>query len=142
VKSANKLLLFAGILSSIAALLHIAIIFGGARWYRFFGAGEEFASLADNGSWYPAIITFGIAVVLLVWALYAFSGAGLIARLPLLKAGLLVISTIYLMRGLAFIPALIVKPEIVDGFLVWSSLICLVYGVVYAAGTKQIWAKL
>ena len=77
-KQANKLLLFGGLLSAIAALLHIAIIIGGPQWYRFFGAGEELALMAEKGSWYPAVLTFGIAVVLLLWALYAFSGAGLI----------------------------------------------------------------
>ena len=141
-KQANKLLLFGGLLSGLAALLHIAIIIGGPQWYRFFGAGEELASMAEKGSWYPAVLTFGIAVVLLLWALYAFSGAGLIRRFPLLKVGLVVISAIYLIRGLAFIPAYIVKPEIVDDFLIWSSLICLVYGFSYAIGTRQVWAKL
>ena len=141
-KQANRLLLFSGVLSGIAALLHIAIIIGGPPWYRFFGAGEELASMAEKGSWYPAGLTFGIAVVLLLWALYAFSGAGLIRRLPLLKAGLAVISAAYLIRGFAFIPAYIVKPEIVDDFLIWSSLICLVYGYFYAIGTRQVWEKL
>ena len=141
-KQANKLLLFGGLLSGIAALLHIAIIIGGPQWYRFFGAGEELASMAEKGSWYPPVLTFGIAVVLLLWALYAFSGAGLIRRFPLLKVGLVVISAVYLIRGLAFIPAYIVKPEIVDDFLIWSSLICLVYGFSYAIGTRQVWAKL
>ena len=141
-KQANKLLLFGGLLSGIAALLHIAIIIGGPQWYRFFGAGEELASMAEKGSWYPAVLTFGIAVVLLLWALYAFSGAGLIRRFPLLKVGLVVISAVYLIRGLAFIPAYIVKPEIVDDFLIWSSLISLVYGFSYAIGTKQVWVKL
>ena len=141
-KQANKLLLFGGLLSGIAALLHIAIIIGGPQWYRFFGAGEELASMAEKGSWYPAVLTFGIAVVLLLWALYAFSGAGLIRRFPLLKVGLVVISAVYLIRGLVFIPAYIVKPEIVDDFLIWSSLICLVYGFSYAIGTRQVWAKL
>ena len=141
-KKANKLLLFAGVLSCVAALLHIAIIIGGPQWYRFFGAGEDLASMAENGSWYPAVLTFSIAVVLLVWALYAFSGAGLIRRFPLLKIGLVVISALYLIRGLAFIPAYIVQPKIVDEFLVWSSLICLVYGFSYAIGTKQVWENL
>lgn len=141
-KRPNRLLLLACVLSCVAALLHIAIILGGAGWYRFFGAGEEMASMAERGSWYPAIITFCIALVLFVWALYALSGAGLFRRLPLLKAGLVVISIVYLTRGAAIIPALIFMPGIVDGFLVWSSLICLVYGVVYAIGTRQVWDKI
>ena len=141
-KKANKLLLFAGVLSGVAALLHVAIIIGGAQWYRFFGAGEELASMAESGSWYPAMLTGAIAVVLLVWALYAFSGAGLMRRLPFLKAGLVIISALYLIRGLAFIPVYLVQPEMVDGFLVWSSLICLVYGLSYAIGTRQVWKNL
>jgi len=63
VKKANKLLLFAGALSGVAALLHVAIIIGGAEWYRFFGAGEELASMAKSGSWYPAVLTGAIAVL-------------------------------------------------------------------------------
>lgn len=141
-KNPNRLLLLAGTLSCVAALLHLAIIFGGTKWYRFFGAGEEMASMAESGSWYPTIITFCIALVLFVWALYALSGAGLFRRLPLLKAGLVAISIVYLIRGVALIPALIFIPGIVDGFMVWSSLICLVYGYVYAMGTKQVWDKL
>ena len=34
-KQANKLLLFGGLLSGVAALLHLAIIVGGPQWYRF-----------------------------------------------------------------------------------------------------------
>ncbi len=141
-KEANRLLVLGGALSTVAALLHVAIIIGGPRWYRFFGAGEELASMAENGDWIPIVLTFGIAVVLMIWALYAFSGAGLIKRLPFLKVSLVIISAIYLIRGIAIIPAYIVTPEIVDDFLVWSSFICLVYGLAYAMGTKQVWKKL
>ena len=98
----NKLLVFGGSLSMLAAVLHIAVIIGGPDWYRFFGAGEELAVMAERGSWYPALLTSGIVVVLFIWALYAFSGAGLLKRrLPLLRAGLVVIAAIYLIRGLA-----------------------------------------
>ena len=39
-----KIWLIAGaVLSGIAGLLHLAIILGGAPWYRFFGAGERMA---------------------------------------------------------------------------------------------------
>jgi hypothetical protein len=136
------MLLLGSALSCVASLLHIAIIFGGAQWYRFFGAGEEMATMAESGSWTPAAVTLCIALLLFVWSLYALSGAGLVRRLPLLRAGLVVISGIYLVRGIAFLPALLIKPEIVDGFLVWSSLICLGFGFFHAVGTRQVWAKL
>jgi len=142
VNRANKYLLVGGVLSGIAALLHIGIIIGGPEWYRFFGAGEELASMSEDGSFYPAIITFGIALVLFVWALYAFSGAGLIRRLPFLKLALILIAVIYLARGVAIVPAYFIVPELIDGFLVWSSLICLIFGISYALGTKQAWFRL
>ncbi|VAX01948.1 hypothetical protein MNBD_ALPHA03-2106 [hydrothermal vent metagenome] len=135
----NKSLLFGGILSSTAALLHIAIIIGGPDWYRFFGAGEEMAVMAEKGSWYPAFITSIIALILFIWALYAFSGAGLIRRLPFLKTALVIISALYLIRGLIFIPIYFLMPQIFDAFLIWSSAICLIFGISYALGTKEIW---
>jgi len=141
VKTLNFPLFLGGLLSMIAALLHVAIIIGGPNWYRFFGAGEQMALMAEQGSWYPPLVTSGIALVLFIWALYAFSGAGTIRKLPLLKTGLVIISGIYLLRGLAIIPAYFLMPEVIDNFLVWSSLICLLYGVTYATGTRKLFLQ-
>ncbi|HYD79186.1 MAG TPA: hypothetical protein VEC06_05210 [Paucimonas sp.] len=131
----NPELLIGGILSCVAALLHVAIIFGGGSWYRFFGAGERLASMSDAGSPVPGIITFGIAAVLLIWGLYGFAGAGWMSPLPFMKAALIAISAIYLLRGLAFIPVFFFAREQSDAFLLWSSLICLGYGTAYGLGT-------
>ncbi len=138
----NKFLIAGGVLSIIAAFLHIGIIIGGASWYRFFGAGEKMATMAENGNWYPTIVTLIISAVLFSWGLYAFSGAGLLFNLPFLKYVLLVISAIYLLRGLAFIPALLIMPDKVDSFLVWSSLLSLIFGLCHAIGTYQIYKAL
>ena len=138
----NYTLITGGALSIIASLLHIAIIIGGAEWYRFFGAGEELASMSENGSWYPGLLTFVISVVLFVWGLYAFSGARLIRKLPFLKIALVLIATIYLFRGIAIIPVYFFQRDIVDEFLIWSSAICLIYGVLYVVGTAQVWKEL
>jgi hypothetical protein len=136
----NILLIIGGVLSVLAALLHIAIIFGGSSWYRYFGAGEWMAKMSDQGSVIPGLITFGIAMVLFVWGLYAFSGAGLITiAFPLVKLALMAISIIYLIRGLVLFPALLLRPEIVDGFAIWSSLVSLVFGLCYAIGTVQVY---
>lgn len=96
-----------GWLSVAASLLHIGCIIGGPDWYRFFGAGEEMAQAAARGEWMPAIVTAGIAMVLAIWAAFAFSGAGRIMRLSLLRTGLIVISAIYLLRGLILLPLLL-----------------------------------
>ena len=138
----NPALVIGGWLSVAASLLHIGCIIGGPGWYRFFGAGEEMAVMAEQGSMTPTLLTLGIAAILAVWAAYAFSGAGLLPRLPLLRTGLVVISAIYLLRGLALIPALVINGASVIPFILWSSLIVLVYGIAYAVGTWTAWPHL
>ncbi|HEX8217283.1 MAG TPA: hypothetical protein VF577_07445 [Allosphingosinicella sp.] len=134
-------LIAGGLLSAAAAILHLAVIVGGPDWYRFVGAGEEMAQAAERGSPAPALITVGIATVLAIWAAYAFAGAGLIRRLPLMRVALVVISAIYLIRGLVLVP-LIARGATVDAFTLWSSLIVLVYGTAYAIGTYRVWPAL
>jgi hypothetical protein len=140
--SYNTWLVIGAVLSGIAALLHVAIIFGGAPWYRYFGAGEGMASAAAAGRFYPAAVTFGIALVLGIWAAYALAGAGVLAALPLLKTGLVTITAIYLLRGLAIIPLFIAAREQATPFLIWSSVICIGYGVVHLMGVVQVWGRL
>jgi hypothetical protein len=81
----NSFLLTGAALSAVAAVLHVGCIIFGGSWYRFFGAGERMVRLSASGSVTPAIITGGIAVVLTLWSLYAFSAAGVIPRLPLIR---------------------------------------------------------
>ena len=138
----NKSLILGGILSALAAILHVVVIAGGPAWYRFFGAGEEMAQAAERGSSTPALVTFAIAAILMVWALYAFSGAGVIRRLPLLRTALILISAVYLLRAFALLPVVILRPELVDTFAVVSSLVVLAYGLAYSIGTWTRWSAL
>ena len=138
----NAWLITGGWLSVTASLLHIACIFGGPDWYRFFGAGEGMARAAEEGSWVPAAVTAGIAAILAIWSAYAFSGAGLIVKLPLVRTALVLISLVYLARALLLIPTLILRPELVDTFAFWSSIVVLVYGIAYAVGTFRAWSSL
>jgi hypothetical protein len=140
--SLNYWLISGGILSAIAALMHIAIIIGGPDWYRFFGAGEGMARAAAQGRLMPTLITLGIATMLAIWAAYAFSGAGLIVRLPLLRPALVIISTIYLLRALAVVPFLLTPTEQSPAFWLVSSGIVLIYGLTYAIGTWRAWPEL
>jgi hypothetical protein len=137
----NYYLLAAGSLSALAAFIHLGCIYFGAPWYRFFGAGEQMALMAEQGLIKPTVITFFIAVVLSIWSLYAFSAAGIMARLPLIRLALCVIATIYCVRGLAgfyfvFNP-LGRSPE----FWIWSSVICLCIGALHLLGLQQQWAS-
>jgi hypothetical protein len=90
----------------------------------------------------PALVTSGIATVLAVWSAFALSGAGYILRLPLLRTGLVTITTIYLLRGALLIPAFLYVPYPEGAFDYWSSAIVLVYGVVYALGLILAWPAL
>ena len=135
-------LVVGGVLSASAALAHLAVIAGGPDWYRFFGAGEGMARAAARGELRPALITIGISVLLFVWAAYAFSGAGVIPRLPLLRTGLVAISAVYLLRGLAPIAILLFRPGLMSPFVWWSSAIVLLYGLAYAIGTWAAWPRL
>jgi hypothetical protein len=138
----NVFLVIAGILSATAALLHIGCIYYGAPWYRFFGAGEEMALLAEKGSIQPTLITSGIVVVLGIWSLYAFSAAGVIVRLPLIRLALLLITSIYLLRGIAGFFLINSPMGRTPEFWVWSSLICLGFGLIHLIGLKQQWVSL
>ena len=136
-------LIVGGWFSVATSLLHIGCIFGGPDWYRFFGAGEPVARAAERGSWVPALMAAGIASVLAIWATYAFAGAGLIRRLPLMRTALVAISAIYLVRGLVILhPPLMNRPDLSPGFMLWSSLIVLVIGAIYAIGTWRAWPSL
>lgn len=138
----NVCLIIAGILSAVVAILHIGCICFGAPWYRFFGAGEQMAVLAERGSIQPTLITSGIVLVLSIWSLYAFSAAGIIVRLPLLRLALILITSIYLLRGVAGFFLVNSPMGRSPEFWVWSSLICLSFGIVHLIGLKQQWANL
>lgn len=142
----NNLLFIAACLSFLASLLHISCIFGGGDWYRFFGAGEGMAQLAEAGDLYPTIVTLVIASILAIWGLYALSGAGIIFKLPLLRTCLVLITTVYLLRGIAglILPFVTKAPAIHQNsitFWLVSSAICFIFGTYYFLGTKKLWTK-
>jgi hypothetical protein len=138
----NPWLIVGGWLSIGAGLLHLAVIAGGPAWYRSVGAGEAMAQMAERGELLPALITTAVAAMLFIWSAFAFSGAGLIRRLPLLRTGLCVIAAIYLLRGLVLLPLLILRPPAATSFDWWSSAIVLLFGLAYAIGTWTSWPSL
>jgi hypothetical protein len=138
----NPFLITGAVLSALAAALHLGCIYFGASWYRFFGAGEKMAQLAEAGSSHPTKITLTITAVLLTWSAYALSGAGVLPRLPLLRPALCAITAVYLLRGFAFYPLMKVMPGNSLSFWLWSAAICAVFGIVHLIGLKQAWSTL
>lgn len=138
----SRLLLAAAAADAFAALLHLACIALGPPAYRWLGAGERMAQMAARGEAYPTLVTVAIAGVLLVWAVYALSGAGLVRRLPLTRLVLKAIAAVYLLRAAA---ASVLQPYFPgNGATFWwvSSLVCLLFGLLHALGLRQRWQAL
>ncbi len=133
-KQRKTILLIAGSLSLGLSLLHLVMIFIGAPAYDYFRAGPEMVEWAKAGSPIPAMVTGGVALVLLFFALYGFSGAGLIAPLRFQKWALPIIGIIFTLRGLAIflqIPGYLPENELRD---IIFSLVALITGLLYLTG--------
>jgi hypothetical protein len=138
----NPWLLAGGALSALASLAHLGCILGGPAWYRVFGAGEAMARMAARGSLRPTLITLAIAAMLVLWAAWAFSGAGLLPRLPLLKPALIAVTAVYLLRAAA-LPLMLGTMADRDRTFLWvSSAIVLAIGLIHAAGLWTGWDTL
>lgn len=139
-KKFKRVLVFAGVLSFAVALLHAAIGFS-PTLSLYFGAPE---ALVKN-IYTLIIVCLFIAVIIAIFGLYAISGAGYIRPLPWLKQILAVISGIYILKGLLFIPELMVVLGIFDmsipvapRFVVFS-IGSLLIGLIYLIGTIGGW---
>jgi hypothetical protein len=138
----NPWLIAGAVCSALAAALHLGCIVFGASWYRFFGAGERMARMAEAGHPYPAIVTLAIAVVLAVWSCYALAAAGVLGAPPLLRAGVVLITAVFLVRGIGAIPLVALLGAPLGPFWWWSSAICLGIGLLHLAGLLQVWERL
>jgi hypothetical protein len=96
--SLNNYLLLGGIASLLIALLHVILAIRPKIW-RYFGAAE-LTQMHQNGSPFTVLVSIGLALMFLAWGLYALSGAGVIRSLPWLKAILITIGIVYILRGL------------------------------------------
>ncbi len=138
----NVFLLSAAMFNGIAALVHVGCIIFGAPWYRFFGAGEQMALLAEQGSIRPTLITLFIVIVLLSWTLFTLSAARLIVKLPFLKLAVSMIALVYLSRGIGGLflinNPLGRSPE----FWLWSSLITLFIAMIHFVGLTKEWKNI
>lgn len=88
----------------------------------------------------------GAALVLVIFGLYALSGAGSIPRLPLLRLGLIGISSLFLLRGLFFILSLLIFLGVLKGEILIqgeiSTLVFLAAGIAYTVGTILNWKEM
>jgi len=133
-------LLIGAAFSAAAAVAHMACIVIGPKAYRFMGAGERMARAAEARQLRPTLVTLSIAGVLLIWAVFALSGAGVLRqRLPLTQWVLVAVSVVFMARSVAS-PLLKAKfPENSTAFWIVSSGICGLIGLLHAYGTWSLW---
>lgn len=137
----------AGALLLAGAAAHLLAIAGGPEWYAQLGAPTGLVEMARIGHPRAAATCVAIALLLGVLAAYAFSAAGTIGRLPLLRVVLAVAGAGLLARGAAFVPLILWRPELlaglcgrcqgVDGFVIATSALCLFLGACLLAGLAR-----
>ena len=135
VRGANWKLLLAGAGSLGISLLHFVIPMLGPGAFGYFGAAELMPAVRA-GSLLPAVLTWALAALFALFGTYAWSGAGLIRRLPGLRPALAFIALVYALRGLALFPE---SAQLLQGALspprrVVFSAVSLALGLLYAAG--------
>jgi hypothetical protein len=141
-KNYKRILLFIGVITIITAILHAAMGFS-PTVSLYFGAPEV---LVQND--YVLIIScILIAIIIAIFGLYAISGAGYIRPLPWIKQVLAAISSLFILRGILFIPELMIVLDFLDvsfpvapRYAVFSFGIFLV-GLVYSVGTVSGWSS-
>ena len=114
-----------------AAALHLAIVWGGPAWYRFFGAGQGMAAMAARGHPWPAMVTLGIASVLALFGAYALTAGGHFSQLPMPTEVLWGITALYGLRG--GLPLLLAPflPTMRTPFALWSSGACVLFALAH-----------
>ena len=128
----NYLLVVGGCFSLAFAALQISGIWWSPQAIRYLG-GPVDLSVKEPALY--AFLCLAFALIVALFGLYALSGAGQIRRLPLLRTALIIVTLIYLLRGLLVIPQIpvVMRHPSLFWFLIFS-VISLAVGVVYGAG--------
>lgn len=135
-RRARMALLLAAACSGLVATVHVGTVFGGAAWYRFFGAPWLAAKVERGDAVLPTAITFALALIFTACGLYALSAAGVLRRLARTRPVLLGIGALYLLRGLMVLPdlAAVIHGGIVPPRLFAFSAFSALAGVLYLVG--------
>jgi hypothetical protein len=141
-KDFRQRLSLAGIICFVLALFQVVIGFFPSL-SLYLGAPE---ALVKN-SFALIVASLFVAGVLVVFGLYALSGAGSIRKLPFLKQGLVAISCVFVIRGLLLLPELLVAVGVfhvsipVAPRFILFSLGSLFIGIIFIAGTIGGWSS-
>lgn len=127
------LLIVAGI-AVTTAIAHMSCIVIGPNCFRAQLAPEIIVKSAVEGTWIAPIGTLFVSVLFLVCAIYAVSATKLIKPVPMLRAGIFVISGLCLLRGIATIPIVVLYPNIITTFAIVAGFVWFASGVLCLIG--------
>lgn len=130
------LLLVGGGISALAATWNLLMILGGASWYAFARAPEYIVQSAREGALTAPVGAIAIATLMFICTLYAFFGAGVIRKIPMLKSALVTISLLCLIRG-AYVSPLFFKLHQLGVWHVVASSVWFFVGMCFLAGALQ-----
>jgi len=139
-KQFKYVLVFAAVLSLMVAIFQALIGFSPSISI-YFGAPET-VTMNDR---MLIVVSLLIAGIIALFGLYAVSGAGYIRTLPWLRHMLAAICCIYILRGIMFVPELLIVTGVLNSsmpvaprFIVFS-LVSLFIGLTYLTGTIGGW---
>lgn len=131
----NSYLIIAGTSTFLLALFQ-AVITTVPSWALYFGAGKDVVSTL----WLLYLTGYLVAVIFVLFGLYAFLGAGKIRKLPFLRTILLFISLLFIIRGLLIIPQILNNTGIIRVSSIFpvqavlSSAVSFIIGILYISG--------
>lgn len=135
----NRMLKIGGYINILIAIFHLVVLFWAQQMYDFTGVGDRMRENASIHPFLPYAITIIVSIAFFVFGLYGLSGADIIKKMPLLKTGIFVIATIYLLRGLV---GIFINIFVESSFLLHHlifSIFALIIGVLYLLGGLKKW---
>jgi hypothetical protein len=137
----NIYLIIGGVFSLAFALFQVSAVIWPPDLLTFFGGPVKMQ--AENPFMYVVVCVL-VGAIVAVCGLYAFSGAGKFRRLPLLRTMLVIITVVFILRGLAIIHDLKMiqqHPEMnLTRFAVYS-LIALCVGLIHLMGVIRLFRQ-
>lgn len=131
-RRASRALRIGGWSNLVIAAGHVIGLIWAWSLFGTVGIEHEMRELATKGAALPYIVTLVTAAAFVVFGLYGLSGAGDLRRLPVLRAALVSIAAIFILRGTLFGGIGAVYDG--DGAQVAFAAIALLVGLCYAYG--------
>ena len=132
----SKLLISGGVIASAAAIWHLLCIWGGPSWFAFARAPKQLIDSAQQGTLLAPVSTLIVAGLMLACTVFAFSAAGLIRKVPLVKPALITIALLCTVRGLVGIPTFVTAAG-VDIWQIVASTVWLYVGICFIVGSIE-----